>query len=82
MLHWLYALLLESPRSGESGARTDEAALHRLTSREAEAVALLRQGLTNQAIAERLGVSINTVKKHLASAYDKWGIRSRRQTLC
>ena len=30
-------------------------------------------------IAVRLGVSVNTVKKHLASTYEKHGLRSRRQ---
>jgi DNA-binding NarL/FixJ family response regulator len=81
VLQWLYAFLLEAPRRGERDPGADDVPGHGLTSREAEAVALLRQGLTNQAIAERLGVSINTVKKHLVSAYAKCGIRSRRQTL-
>ena len=53
----------------------------KLTEREVEVVGLLRHGLTNREIALRLGVSINTVKKHVASAYEKRGIRSRRQTL-
>jgi DNA-binding NarL/FixJ family response regulator len=79
VMQWLYAFLLEAPQRAVSSLH--DAAQRQLTSREAEAVALLRRGLTNQAIAERLGVSINTVKKHLVSAYDKCGIRSRRQTL-
>jgi DNA-binding NarL/FixJ family response regulator len=50
-----------------------------LSPREAAALELLRQGLSNKEIARRLEVSINTVKKHLKNAYDKRGIHSRRQ---
>lgn len=50
-----------------------------LTLRESEAIMLMRQGLTNKEIAARLEISVNTVKKHLSSAFDKQGLRSRRQ---
>ena len=52
-----------------------------LTQREAEALELMRQGLTNKEIAWRLKVSVNTVKKHLKNAFDKRGLHSRRQGL-
>jgi DNA-binding NarL/FixJ family response regulator len=52
-----------------------------LTSREIEALALMRQGLSNKQIAERLNISINTVKKHLAHAFDKRGLHNRRQSM-
>ncbi len=52
-----------------------------LTERELEVLGLMRQGLTNKQIAERLGVSVNTVKKHLAHTFDKRGLHSRRQVL-
>ena len=34
-----------------------------------------------QALAAQLGISINTVKKHLARSYAKRGLRQRRQLL-
>jgi TolB-like protein/Flp pilus assembly protein TadD len=40
-----------------------------LTARQAEIVPLLAQGASNQAIAESLGISVNTVKVHLAAIY-------------
>lgn len=52
-----------------------------LTHREAESLALMRKGLTNKQIAQHLGISVNTVKKHLAHAFEKAGLHSRRQTL-
>ncbi|GAA2849814.1 LuxR family transcriptional regulator [Streptosporangium fragile] len=50
-----------------------------LTSREREVCELAAAGLSNPAIAENLGVSVRTVTNLLAKAYDKLGVRSRRQ---
>jgi DNA-binding NarL/FixJ family response regulator len=52
-----------------------------LTARQAEVVALLLQGLSNQEIAEALFVDVNTVKTHLRHAYKALGVRSRAQAL-
>ncbi len=52
-----------------------------LTLRELEVMALMRQGLTNREIGDRLGISVNTVKKHLIHVFEKRGLRGRRQTL-
>lgn len=50
-----------------------------LTPREAEAVDLVAAGCNNRVIAERLGVSESTVKKHVSSALAKLGVTSRTQ---
>ncbi|HBY97428.1 MAG: response regulator transcription factor [Ardenticatenaceae bacterium] len=48
-----------------------------LTSREREIVTLIAQGLTNREIAERLTLSINTVKTHRLHIYQKLDLRDR-----
>jgi DNA-binding NarL/FixJ family response regulator len=48
-----------------------------LTEREGEVLRLLVEGLNNQAIAERLVVSLGTVKFHVSNIYQKLGVESR-----
>jgi NarL family two-component system response regulator LiaR len=48
-----------------------------LTSREAEIVALITQGLSNDEIAKRVFLSINTVKSYIRTSYRKMGVVSR-----
>jgi DNA-binding NarL/FixJ family response regulator len=83
VLQWLCATVLEAPVR-DVASTTPSSSLwpadSELTQREAEVAALLRQGLTNREIGERLAVSVNTVKKHVAHVYEKQGIRGRRQT--
>ncbi len=52
-----------------------------LSARETEVLMYMRQGLSNKQIAERPDISVNTVKKHLAHAFEKRGICKRRQTI-
>jgi DNA-binding NarL/FixJ family response regulator len=51
--------------------------LDALTPRETEVLGLLAQGMTNKGIAEALVISVNTVKRHLGSIYDKLDVHSR-----
>jgi DNA-binding NarL/FixJ family response regulator len=48
-----------------------------LTDREEEVLRLVRQKVSNQAIADQLSVTIDTVKKHLSNIYDKLAVRNR-----
>lgn len=48
-----------------------------LSERERGVVALLVKGLTNREIAEKLGVSTETVKKHISHALSKTGLKTR-----
>jgi DNA-binding NarL/FixJ family response regulator len=48
-----------------------------LTAREVEVLERLAEGLPNKAIAERLGISDQTVKFHVASIYGKLGVSNR-----
>lgn len=80
LTHALYATLLAAVRAARLNvAETLGNARSRLTHREAEALELVREGLTNKQIALRLGVGVNTVKKHVKSIFDKRGLHGRRQ---
>jgi two-component system nitrate/nitrite response regulator NarL len=48
-----------------------------LTPREREVLELVAEGLSNRAIAARLGISDHTVKFHLASIFGKLGVATR-----
>ena len=48
-----------------------------LTTREAEVLGLVAQGLTNEQVAEQLIISSRTVNTHLTSIYGKIGVSSR-----
>ena len=52
-----------------------------LSSREAEIIALITQGLSNQEIADRAYLSINSVKTYIRSAYRKMSVSSRSQAV-
>ena len=50
-----------------------------LSAREAEVLHLVARGLTNQAIADRLFLSIKTVQNRVSDLLDKTGTRSRAE---
>lgn len=50
---------------------------YRLTAREAEIVNAIAEGRSNREIAQTLGISLQTVKHHLTSIFDKTGTSSR-----
>ena len=52
-----------------------------LTEREGEVLQLIAQGLTNQEIAERLIISLATVKRHISNIYGKLGVTHRTEAL-
>ena len=54
---------------------------HGLSPRESEVLALIAQGLSNQEIADRAYISINSVKTYIRTAYRKIGVERRTQAL-
>ncbi len=57
-------------------------ALDELSPRQHEALALLQEGLSNKAIARRMGIAEGTVKSHLSTVFRLLGVRSRAEALC
>ncbi|AVV40089.1 response regulator transcription factor [Streptomyces sp. ID05-04B] len=52
-----------------------------LTTREAEVLVLIAEGLSNPEIARRLSVSIATVKTHINNMFSKTGLKDRAQAV-
>ena len=76
-----FAELVEQHRRRISGAEPRDLLAESLTRREAEVAALAARGLTNRAIAERLGLSVRTAETHLHRAMGKLGADRREDLL-
>lgn len=59
---------LQGPRSAEPGG---------LTARETQVLSMLRRGRSTSAIANRLGISPVTVRRHISSTVHKAGVEDR-----
>lgn len=55
--------------------------LEGLTEREVELLRLVAAGLSNEAMAKQLYISLTTVKWHVRNIYDKLGVHSRTQAV-
>jgi len=53
----------------------------RLSAREEEVLVLLSRGFSNKEIAEKLGLSIETVSTYLKQTYRKMHVRSRTEAV-
>jgi DNA-binding NarL/FixJ family response regulator len=61
--------------------RGNRAGPDELTEREREVLALLAEGLSNAGIAERLTVSVHTIRNHVANLSAKLGAHSKLEAL-
>jgi DNA-binding NarL/FixJ family response regulator len=52
-----------------------------LTPRESEVLSLIVSGLSNQDVADRMFLSINSVKSYVRTGYRKMGVASRSQAV-
>ena len=66
---------------GLAGERAREVKKLGLSARELEVIRFSREGLSNARIAEKLYVSVYTVKNHKQSIYLKMGVRSNAEML-
>jgi DNA-binding NarL/FixJ family response regulator len=55
--------------------------LRQLTARETEILKLLAKGYLYKEIADRLGVSMSTVRTHISAVYDKLHVHSRTEAV-
>ncbi len=62
--------------------KNEEAATYLgISDRELEVLSLVAEGLSNKQIADKLFVSINTVKTHLSRIYEKLEVKRRTQAV-
>jgi DNA-binding NarL/FixJ family response regulator len=92
VVFFLLSLTMILPRQqGSASAAIHAAALHNmgdvlmeynLSEREMEvALMLVHEGLSNEEMGERLFISKSTVKSHVYSIYQKFGVRKRAELL-
>ena len=75
-LHGLMQMAAQMlPRDTEAGP------LDTLTPRERQIALLLRDGLSNKALARTLGVGLPTIKTHLIHLFRKLGVKSRTELI-
>ncbi len=72
--------LIDGPGYNPSMA-IDDPALSGLTRRQKEVLRHIANGLSNEEIAEELGVTLNTVKSHVSSMLRALGVKRRTQAM-
>lgn len=68
-------------KSGSSRREKEREIVVDLTRREREVLQFLTQGLSNAEIAERLFLSLSTVKTHVSTLFVKMEVKNRAQAL-
>jgi DNA-binding NarL/FixJ family response regulator len=78
-----HGLIVRSARVRAAGftAIQEAEASTLLTPREAQVLDAIADGLTNKAIARRLGISLHTVKFHVESVFRKLGASTRTEAV-
>jgi DNA-binding NarL/FixJ family response regulator len=71
----------DAPADVEDSVSTWPGQVYGLSEREAEMISFITRGLSNEEIARRAFLSINTVKTYIRTAYRKIGVSSRAQAV-
>lgn len=66
---------------GDHEPEPGDTLIEEITSREAEVLRMLAEGLVNKDIASRLGISDHTVKFHISSILEKLGASTRTEAV-
>ena len=66
---------------GLSGDTSEGVTEGQLTARETEVLRLAARGMSNKGIAEKLFLSLRTVKAHLTNIFNKMGVGSRTEAI-
>lgn len=74
---WFDPRVLASPRPAPRPAAAEGGELGGLTPREREIVALVAEGLRNEEVGRRLGITEKTVRNHLTAVFQKLGVSGR-----
>jgi LuxR family maltose regulon positive regulatory protein len=74
-------LLAALPPEVETEQRRQVDLVEPLTERELDVVRRIAEGLSNQQIADRLFISLSTVKWHTSNIYGKLGVKNRTQAV-
>ncbi len=69
------------PAPDQPAEREPQGLIEPLSKRELEILCLIEAGYSNQEIAERLVLSLHTVKKHSSNVFGKLGVNSRTQAI-
>lgn len=69
--------LINSVGVKETKSKENNIILEGLSTREKEVANYVAEGLANQEMADKMFVTLRTVKAHLSSIYDKTGLRNR-----
>jgi DNA-binding NarL/FixJ family response regulator len=73
--------LIEALKRAMPLATRDFSAAQRLTKRERDLATLIAEGMTNRDIANRLGLTENTVRNYLQHVFDKVGCSTRAELM-
>jgi len=78
----LILLLFDRKQSqAYNSKKSEEDFFDPLSSREKEVARLAAKGYSNAQIAEELFISVETVKRHMSTIFEKLGIESRKQLI-
>ena len=78
---FVHQLLVECQKARPEGLASANPLAEPLTARELEITKLLASGFSNQEIAQKLILTVGTIKSHTHNIYGKLGVRNRTQAI-